>query len=177
MAESRDDVKAVLLDIDSPGGMVTGTPELADQIEACDKPVFAWSDGLMASAAYWLGVSADQVYTSSTAEVGSIGVYLPWRDSSKMMEDRGIKTEVFRAGKFKGMGYPGTSLNDEQRALLQAEVDDIYDLFASHVQRNRLGRVNKETMQGQTFRGKNAIKHSLIDGVMPSMSSVRKLMG
>lgn len=176
IAEAREDVTGIVLDIDSPGGTVGGTPELADEIAAAEKPVFAWTDSMMASAAYWLGASADQVYTSPTAEVGSIGVYMPWRDSSKMMEDRGIKTEIFRAGRYKGMGYPGTSLTDDQRKLLQAQVDDIYAMFTGHVNSKRQGGVSKEAMQGQSFMAKKALQENLVDGIMRSRSDVERML-
>lgn len=172
IAAGRPDVSSILLDIDSPGGTVNGTPELADQIAAIDKPVFAFTDTLMASAAYWLGASADQVFAARTAEVGSIGVYMPWKDLSAYYERAGVKVDVIRAGRYKGMGYPGTSLTQEQRELLQEQVNAIYGMFAGHVQSMRGGKVEKETMQGQMFMAQAARERGLIDGIVKDRASV-----
>jgi signal peptide peptidase SppA len=175
-AEERSDVRAIILDIDSPGGMVSGTPELADRIARVEKPVFAFTDGLMASAAYWLAASADHIFATSSAEIGSIGVYIPWIDQSKRYEDAGLKVKVFRAGKFKGMGYPGTSLTEDQEELLQSRVNEIANDFYSYVMGQRPD-VDEETMQGQTFGGKHAVKNGLIDGLVTSKDDVARLIG
>lgn len=169
IADGRQDVKGILMDFDSPGGMVGGIPELAEQIDAIDKPVFAFTDSLMASAAYWLGSSADLVLATKTADVGSIGVYMPWVDSSERYKQAGLKVDVVRAGRYKGMGLPGTSLSQEQRQLLQDQVDDIYGMFTGHVRQMR-GAVDSETMQGQTFMAKDAAERNLIDALVKDRS-------
>jgi signal peptide peptidase SppA len=181
LASSRADVRGILLDFDTPGGMVTGTPELADEIHAASlggggsKPVFAFADSLVASAGYWLAASADQVFTTRTAEVGSIGVYMPWRDSSRAHENAGIKVDLIKAGRYKGMGYPGTSLTQEQRELLQDQVNGIYGMFTGHVQAMR-GAVDKETMQGQIFMAAAAQGRNLIDGIVKDRASVVRML-
>ncbi len=96
----RPDIEAVFLDIDSPGGAVTGTPELAQAVaDTCkEKPVYAFSSGLMCSAAYWVASQAQAIYVTPSAWVGSIGVVQPVVDQSEALRSHGIKVEVFSVG-------------------------------------------------------------------------------
>jgi signal peptide peptidase SppA len=161
----------VLLDIDSPGGSVTGVPELAARIKAVadERPVFAFTDGMMCSAAYWLASQTDAIYATKTADVGSIGVYMAILDEARAYEMAGVKVELFKAGRLKGMGMPGTSLTEEAREHLQSEVDDIYQWFTSDVRSKR--DVSAEVMQGQSFMAEAAARHELIDMVVPSLAA------
>ncbi|MEI8313742.1 MAG: S49 family peptidase, partial [Verrucomicrobiota bacterium] len=111
-AAARPDIEAIFLDIDSPGGSVNGTPELAQAVADASKVkyVYAFSAGQMCSAAYWVASQADAIYATPSARIGSIGVILPVVDSSAAFEQAGLKVEVFAAGKFKSAGTPGTSL-------------------------------------------------------------------
>jgi signal peptide peptidase SppA len=161
----RKDVDAIVLEVDSPGGTVTGVPEAAQAVERANqqKPVIAFAEGQMASAAYWLAVASEAIFTSPSADVGSVGVYLALLDTSRENELRGRKTELFKAGTLKGIGIPGTSLTDEQRAYLQETVDEIYEWFTRDVRSNR--EVSDETMQGQTFMGARAVDVGLADRI------------
>jgi ClpP class serine protease len=100
---------------------VAGTPELAAAVASLneDKPVYAFSSGLMASAAYWIASQARAIYATPSAQVGSIGVVQAVVDDSGALDRDGIKVEVFSVGKYKAMGAPGTSLTDDQRDLMQ----------------------------------------------------------
>lgn len=164
-AVSDDTVKAIILDIDSPGGMVNGTPELANAISRVEKPIYAFTAGDMCSAAYWIGAAADAIYATDTADIGSIGVYIPWMDQSARYKQAGVSVELFTSGKYKGMGYPGTSLTRDQADQLQARVDEVAAAFHEHVRTNR-GDVSGDAMQGQTFLGRAALDESLIDGMV-----------
>jgi len=150
-------VTSIVLNIDSPGGTVRGTPEAADAIyEAAKvKPVRAHTSGTMASAAYWLGSQATSVSMTRSASVGSIGVMVPHIDQSKRAEMLGVKVELFTTGKFKAAGFPGTSLTESQRELIQERIDQVFGEFKSAV--TRQGRkIPAEAMQGQTFYGPQA---------------------
>jgi len=128
-------VQAVFLDMDSPGGTVNGTPELAALVADVSKAkyTYAFTDGQMCSAAYWIASQSDAVFATPSARVGSIGVLLPMLDESKAFEQAGIKDELFAAGKYKSVGVPGLLLTDEQRAWLQSDVDKIYADFKAAV--------------------------------------------
>lgn len=165
------DVTAILLDIDSPGGTVDGTFELADGIYNArgSKPIVALANGLMASAAYAIGAAADRVMiVSDTTHVGSIGVVTTHTDYSQYQEKEGIKTEEIYAGKYKRIASQHKPLTDEGRDYLQAGVDYLYTLFVDRVATYR--GVSAETVlndmaDGRIFIGQQAIDAGLVDGV------------
>ena len=168
-ARDRVDVEAVFLDFDSPGGTVNGTPELAALVTDVSKAkyTYAFTDGQMCSAAYWIASQADAIFATPSARVGSIGVLLPMLDESKAFEQAGLKVELFAAGKYKSVGAAGTALTDEQRAWLQAQVDEIYADFKTAVlARGR--RITPDAMEGQCFSGRKASYNSLTSGVVAS---------
>ena len=161
-ATVRPDIEAIFLDIDSPGGSVNGTPELAQAVTEASKVkyVYAFSAGQMCSAAYWVASQADAIYSTPSARVGSIGVILPVVDSSAAFEQAGLKVEVFAAGKFKSAGTPGTSLTEDQREWLQSEVEETAaDFRAAILSRGR--KIPDEAMEGQTFSGRKAMRLNL----------------
>lgn len=165
-------VRAVVLHIDSPGGSVIGTPELAAAVasaRAQGKPIVAYSDGMLASAAYWVGSAADAVYISgSTVMVGSIGVVVAHRDFSRRNEADGVKITEISAGKYKRLDSPNAPLGKEGRASLQEQVDYIYSLFVDAVAAHRgttAADVLERMADGRTFIGRQAIDAGLVDGV------------
>ncbi len=175
-AGARDDIKAVFLNIDSPGGTVAGTPELANAVAALDtrKPVYAFSSGLMASAAYWIGSQARAIYVTPSAQVGSIGVVQAVIDNTAALDAAGIKVEVFSVGKYKAMGAPGTPLNDDQRELINSNLADIAGEF--HAAVLATGRsIPAEAMEGQTFSGKKAERFNLAGMVPDRAEAMRRL--
>jgi len=165
-ATEDPEIDAIVIDVDSPGGTVTGVPEAAEAIEraATEKPVIAYTGGMMASAAYWISASADAIVAAPSADVGSIGVYTAFLDRTRQFEQEGIDVELFKHGKFKAMGMPGVALTDEQRALIQEGVDEIAGWFKGFVQQSRPG-VSTDAMEGQTFLGKNAVAVGLVDAL------------
>lgn len=159
-------VKAIVLDIDSPGGTVTGVPEAAELIEiaATYKPVVAYTGGMMASAAYWIASAADAIFASKSADVGSIGVYCAYLDVTRKLESEGVDVKLFKQGKFKAMGMPGIPLTEEQETLIQEGVDEIADWFKGYVTSSRPS-VSAGAMEGQTYLGKNAVAVGLVDHI------------
>ncbi len=176
-AGERPDVQAVLLDIDSPGGTVNGTPELAAVVAMLSKAkyVYAFSDGQMCSAAYWIASQADVIYATPSARVGSIGVLLPMLDESEAFKEAGLKMEVFAAGKYKSVGVPGVSLTDEQRTWLQSSIDEINaDFQAAVLARGRA--IEASSMEGQDFSGPKAFANALTSGVVTDRATVLNKM-
>jgi capsid assembly protease len=159
-------VKGVLLNISSPGGMMMGGLDLADEVGMIGKPVVAYTGGMMASLAYLIASQADEIVASSSAAVGSLGAILSVMDVTKLLADRGIKVEVFRnkEAKYKGIGTPGTSMNDAQREHLQARADAGFAAFRDMVLAKRKD-VPDSAMQGQMFWGKEAKAAGLVDRV------------
>jgi capsid assembly protease len=163
-----NDVEAILLDIDSPGGQVSGTDAFSDLVYSAreQKPVVAFANGTMASAAYWIGSAADRVIVERTAQVGSIGVLYMHNDWSKYDADLGVKVTVIAAGKYKAVGNNAEPLSDGDMAIIQAELDQIYDLFIESVARNRgvdVGTVRSDMADGRVFIGQQAVDAGLAD--------------
>jgi signal peptide peptidase SppA len=165
---SDPNISGVLLDIDSPGGFVNGTPELGDLVArlAKIKPVVSHTSGMAASAAYWIAAQAPTVIASRSAIVGSIGVYAALYDLAAYYAEMGVKVEVFtnKEATFKAAGLPGTSLSDEQRAHFQARVQRDFTEFKAAVNGPR-PQVGPDAMRGQTFNGIEAKKLGLVDGI------------
>ena len=163
-------VKAILLDTDSPGGTLDGTEALAAQIFGSRgrKPVIAFANGQMASAAYWIASAADQVVAPETAQVGSIGVIAMHYDRSGLDQKMGVKRTAIFAGQYKRAGGDEQPLSDADREYLQERVDDYYALFLQAVARQRgvdTDRVHQQMGDGRLFVGKKALKAGLIDQV------------
>jgi signal peptide peptidase SppA len=175
-AGERDDIKAVFLNIDSPGGTVAGTPELAAAVKALNgsKPVYAFSSGLMCSAAYWIASQARAIYATPSAQVGSIGVVQAVIDNTAALDKAGLKVEVFSVGKYKAMGAPGTPLTDDQRELIQSNLAEIAAEFHDAVL-SRGRAIPSEAMEGQTFSGKQAQRHNLAGMVSDRADAMRRL--
>jgi protease-4 len=127
--------------------------------------VFAYADGQMCSAAYWLASQSSAIYAWEEATVGSIGVYSAFLDQSRAMEMAGIKPMIFKSGEHKAMGFPGTSLTEKERAMIQARVDEIGVAFRSSVNSGRAREIADDVMQGQSFTAQEAVKNGLVDSV------------
>lgn len=164
-------VQSIVLAIDSPGGTVDGTPELADLIYQArgQKPILAVTDGMMASAAYWIGSAADQVLISSEVAItGSIGVVTQHLDKSGAEAKQGVKTTEIFAGKYKRIASQYEPLTAEGRAYIQEAVDHAYSVFVEAVARNRGSSVDdvlNRMADGRTFNGSQAVEAGLVDGV------------
>jgi len=163
----------IILHIDSPGGVVTGVPELAAKIRAWsdEKPIYAFTDKLMASAAYWLASACTGIFCTPSADVGSIGVYMAIIDESEAWAKEGYKLVLVKAGARKAEGIRGVPVSDATIAAWQAEVDTIYAMFTGDVTKSRPS-VGSESMQGQTFMGGGALAAELVDGVVPDLATL-----
>lgn len=160
-------VSAIVIAFDSPGGHTAGIEEACDAINEArkNKPVLAYADGLTDSAAYWLASQCDEIFATKSADVGCIGAYIAFLDQSRAAEMAGLRVELFKSGKYKAMGEPGTTLSDEQRELLQARVDTIANKFKTAVVAGRKRDISEDVMQGQSFSATDALAAGLIDSV------------
>ena len=168
-AEADNNVSAVVLDIDSPGGAVNGSVELAEFVAGMTKSVVTYTAGDCCSAAYWIAASSDLILIRSTATVASVGVYSALLDVSAMYEQLGVKTELFKSGDNKAAGYPGTTLTDTQRATIQGEVDALGDQFRTAIIEFR-PEVDIELLDGRTVSGQQAIDSGFADEVVRNIS-------
>ena len=169
--QAADDpnVCAIMLDVESPGGTVDGVEELAGAVAAASlaKPVFAYADGLMASAAYWASCGAREIAASATSRVGSIGVVLMHREYSRALDQNGITVNILAAGHFKTAGNSAQPLSDEMKAYIQSGIDDVYEMFLAAVSAGR-GVSREQALgmaDGKIFLAGTAQSTGLIDRV------------
>ncbi|MCS4509142.1 S49 family peptidase [Xylophilus ampelinus] len=161
-------VRALVLAIDSPGGSVHGTPELAATIReiAGIKPVVTLASATMASAGYWIGAAANAVYiTGPTVLVGSIGIVANHEFNPRA---GGRQVTEISAGKYKRIASGNEPLTEEGRAYMQAQIDHIYSVFVDAVAQYRdasAEQVLEHMADGRVFVGQQAINAGLVDGV------------
>jgi len=173
ITQTLDDpeIRGIILDIDSPGGTVDGTLELAELVYSgrSKKPIVAHTDGMMASAAYWIGSAAHKIYISGdTVQTGSIGVVATHVDYSKYEAKLGIKTTEVYAGKYKRLVSQYRPLSKDGQQLLQEKVDYLYSVFVDSVALHRgesAETVLENMADGKVFTGKQGITAGLVDGV------------
>lgn len=177
-AAADPNVKAIILNIDSPGGSVYGVPELAGVIrsEAAkgEKPVIAQVNSLAASAAYWIASAANEIVVTPSGEVGSIGVYTVHEDVSKMLVAMGVTPTIVRAGKYKIEDNPWQPLSDDARTYLQSLVDQYYEMFIKDVATGRSAATRSKVTpamvragygQGRVLSAKDAVIEGMANRV------------
>lgn len=176
-------VKRVVLAVDSPGGEVTGLPEMADTVAAVAKvkPVTAVVEGMAASAAYWLTSQATEVVLTPSGEVGSVGVRMLHMDISKMLDNAGITPTELSAGAYKTEWSPFKPLTDEAKADMQARLDETHQQFLAAVTTGRGVRASQEITaskfgEGRMFSASAAMAHGLVDRLQSSREFYKALM-
>lgn len=174
-------VKALVLDIDSPGGAVGGTPELAATIREYQggrKPIIAQINDLGASAAYWIASAADEIVAVPSAQVGSIGVISVHEEISRLLESEGITETIIASTPYKGEGNPFEPLGDEAREHIQGVVDRYHQMFVSAVAEGRgvnKDKVNADYGQGRTMIAEQARRAGMIDRVGTMRETLERL--
>ncbi|WPM82800.1 S49 family peptidase [Brucella pseudintermedia] len=170
-ALSNEDVKAVVLDIDSPGGSVPGTDELATEIRKLrggEKPIIAQVNSLAASAAYWIASSADEIVVTPSGRAGSIGVYTAHDDISAALEKAGVKRTYISAGKHKVEGNETEPLGKDTLAYIQDSVNRSYGRFLQSVADGRgvtKSKVEDGFGQGRVFYSESLIDRGMADRI------------
>jgi len=188
LANQDPDIAGIFLKIDSPGGTMAGTPDLANDVNtvAQNKPVLTYFEDMGASAAYFVGSQATKVRANENAVIGSIGTMLVVVDLSEMAEKQGIKVHVIKTGDFKAIGVPGANITEPQLEHLQSRVNQGNEIFLRAIARGReglgMGRV-RELADGKVHLAAQAAELGLIDGVssidaaldeLVSLTSTRK---
>ena len=170
-AYDDESIKAIVLDVDSPGGSAAGTPEVAATIRSYaggSKPVIAQISGMAASAAYWIASGADEIVATESSQVGSIGVFAVHEEISELLAREGIKETIVKAGKYKAEGNPYEPLSDHAREHMQAMVNSYYDMFVAAVAEGR--KTDKRTVisgygEGNVLMAADAKRAGMIDRI------------
>ncbi len=168
-AANDPEIGAILLDVDSGGGEVSGVFDLADEIRraAASKPVFAYVNESAFSAAYALASAATKVWMPRTGSVGSIGVIALHKDESARDMAEGVKYTPVYAGDAKYDFSQHAPLNDRARQGLQAMVDEVYELFTGTVARHRsMTQEAVKNTQARIYSGQAAVDMGLADEIM-----------
>lgn len=176
------EVKAIVFDIDSPGGSVMGTPDLAEQIFAARgvKPMVSVVNTMAASGAYWLGSAAGRIVTSPSGLTGSIGVYVVHQEYSAAETQMGRRTTIVAAGPHKIDANPYEPLSAQGRETLTERVNVIYGQFLAAVAKHRgtsVDAVRSGYGRGKTLYGEMAVSAGLADAVGTLDQVVREMAG
>lgn len=164
-ANKNPSIKGIILEINSPGGTVVASREVANAVKNIDKPTVAWIRELGASGAYWIASAADVIVADELSITGSIGVTSSYLEFSGLFEKYGIGYEELKAGENKEVGSPFRKLTDKERNLLQEKLDKIHEIFIQEVAENRNLDQNdvKELSTGIFYLGIEAKELGLVD--------------
>jgi signal peptide peptidase SppA len=177
-ALNSPDVGAIVLDVDSPGGLIDLVPETAAEIRDArgTKPIVAVANTMAASGAYWIAAQADELVVTPSGSVGSVGVYMVHEDWSGWNEQQGIQPTYISAGRFKTEGNPDEPLSDEARADWQQEVDDLYAMFVADIAAGR--NVTADVVQAQYGEGRTLIAdRALAAGMVDRIDTIETVIG
>jgi signal peptide peptidase SppA len=172
-------VRAIALDIDSPGGEVAGCFDLADYIRQCaaEKPVHAILDEMACSAAYALASACSRITIPRTGIAGSIGVIAMHADFSRALDKQGVTVTVIKHGARKADGNPYQPLEGAPLGRIQADIDTLGAMFSDTVARYRnTTPAAIEAMEAGTFLGAEAVAAGLADAVMAPDAALRALL-
>jgi protease IV len=162
-------VKALIVEIDSPGGSVAGGESLHDAIAqvAAKKPVVVVMDGIAASAGYMIAVPAARIFAQASTLTGSIGVLLPTGEASGLLKTLGVSVDDITSGPLKDQPSFTKPMTPEGRAVLQGLVMDMYDQFVEMVAAGRHMDPDKvrQLGDGRAYTGRQALKLGLIDAI------------
>ena len=167
--EDTKSVRAVLLNIDSPGGGVAVSQEIYSQVkrlrERNHKVVVAYMSSVGASGAYYAACGADKIIANPGSVVGSIGVIAEWVNYGDLLAWAKLKEVVLKTGEFKDAGSATRTLTDRERAYFQSLIDDMYGQFIQAVATGRkLDPQDVKSMaDGRVFSGRDAKERKLID--------------
>ena len=167
---SNPDVSTIILDIDSPGGTVSGVQELATQIFEArkQKHIIAVANAQAASAAFWIASAATELVVTPSGAVGSIGVFMVHQDLSERLKAQGVNTTLIKAGKFKAEGNPFMPLDEDALEAFQKSVDAHHNAFIKAVSKGRkttLADVRNNFGQGRMIPADEAVKLGMADRV------------
>lgn len=167
--EDSNSVKAILLNIDSPGGGVAVSQEIYAEIkrlrEKKDKVIVAYLSSTGASGAYYISCAANKIVANPGTIVGSIGVIAEWVNYADLLEWAKLKEVVFKTGEFKDTGSATRALTDNERKYFQGLIDDMYVQFLEAVSSGRKLDLQdvRSLADGRVFTGRDAKERKLID--------------
>lgn len=179
-AENDASIKAVVLDINSPGGSVVASEEMAESIrlfqEDTDKPVIAWLGEIAASGGYYVAAPCDYIVADRGTITGSIGVISIFPEYSRLMEKLGINMTIITAGKYKAFSSGYRPMEPEEREMMEDLILDVYDMFIQEVSSGRdLDKEYVKTVaEGKIYGGTRAVEVGLADEIGTRRDAILK---
>lgn len=170
-AKKDEDIKGIILRIDSPGGGVSPSDLIYQRIMEFKKeqnvPVVACITGTGASGAYMAALSADKIVALPLSVVGNVGVLIPSISLAGLMDTLGIENQTLKSGKYKDVGNPMRDMNDDEKKILMDVISEFYNDFIEKVKANR--PVTKDDLiiisDGRIMTASKALEHHLIDKI------------
>jgi protease IV len=168
MAEENDDIKGIILRVNSPGGGVVESAEIYEKIldiKKVKKPVYVSMGSMAASGGYYISAPADKIYASPETMTGSLGVIMHGYNYEKLAKKYGVEFETIKSGPHKDIMSPTREMTGEEREILQNMINNSYDQFVKVIADGR-GMTEKEVREiadGRIYDGRQAKENHLID--------------
>ena len=165
----RDDpsIKAIVIRIDTPGGSVAPVQEIYSELQKIEKPIVASMGGTAASGGYYVACAADTIMANPGTLTGSIGVIMQFTRMKGLYDKIGLEHQAIKSGEFKDTGSPFRTLTEEEQAVLQATVDNVYNQFVDTIFEARKSLLSRseiaELADGRIFSGQQALDLKLLD--------------
>jgi protease-4 len=161
-------VKALIIRVDSPGGLVAPCQELYQTLKRFDRPKIVTMGSLAASGGYYIAVTGDHIFANPGTITGSIGVIMEAIEFTGAMEKLGVKSEVIKSGKYKDTGSPFRAMRPDERETLESMVMNVYEQFVRDVMAGRK-KMTEEAVRaladGRVFSGEEAQALGLVDSL------------
>jgi protease-4 len=183
-AEKDSSIKAVVLNVDSPGGAVGASQEIYRAIEKIrnKKPVIVSMGNVAASGGYYISAAANEIFANPGTITGSIGVIVQHIDLTNLLQKVGVEITNIKSGKNKDILYPNHKLTEENKKLIESTVKNVYEQFLNAVVKYR--KIDKEKLRsyadGRIFSGEEALKLGLVDklgNLQDAIEEARRLIG
>jgi len=178
-ASKDKNVKGIILNINSPGGTVVASKDIAAAVNKVDKPVVALIREVGASGAYWVASASDYIVADPLSVTGSIGVIGSYLEFSELFSEYGVKYQSVKTGKYKDLASPYKKLSPEEEKLLTGKLQIIHDYFVAEVNKNR-GQDLTEYGNGLFYLGSEALDIGLVDelgGKDEAINAVKRMAG
>ena len=167
-ADSDPGVKAILLEVNSGGGSAAATKELFNALETLEKPCIAYVEDVAASGGYYAAASCREIVANPNALLGSIGARMALLNYGELYRKIGLREETIQTGEMKDIGSGTRNMTGEERALLQAIIDEAFQNFKSDLEEARAGKLSgayHEVLDGRVLSTRMALDAGLIDAV------------
>ena len=182
-ARQDDDIKAVVIRINSPGGAASASQEMYEAVMRLrkEKPVICSMGDVAASGGYYTAAACTKIYANRATTTGSIGVITELLNYQELFDKIGIDEAIIKSGKFKDTGNPARPLTPEERQLFQGLINNLYNQFVNDVVAGRKeatgGKLTREKLlklaDGRVYTGEQAAKNGLIDETGNLYTAVR----